>query len=133
MDNPRKDIRPPRPRLPMKWVAIWIFIILLILVAVQYQSKRQAGYYETNMAAIEQDIERNWVDIDASVLNGNRLEGRYRKKTEMPGVPDEKAGKKFAIYVNPNDKSSQEYLSQKGISYKPRNDFWTGSPWSKPR
>jgi len=118
MNNPQRDVKPLRPKVPMKWLLIWGFIIFIVLVAVQLQSHRKSALYNPSQLDIEQDLNKGWIDIKKTVWKGSKLEGRYRAE-----IPDQlKAGKKFVIDV-PDEEGFKKILRESGINYRHRSDF----------
>jgi cell division protease FtsH len=119
MNEPQKNTKSPRPKIPMKWVLIWLFIIFGVLVLLQVQNSRQGGTVPVSQSDIVSDLESGYIDIQKTVLKGTTLEGKY-----LDNIPDQtKAGKKFAIDAPTGDWFSELVVNKYGITYRHQSDF----------
>ena len=127
MDDFKKDKRPFKPRVGMRWPLIWVGILLALLYVAFWVQTRETPY-KPDTSEIRKDIEENLVRTDGKykpVFKGDTLTGYYITNDAKFGEKaSEKSGKKFTITIPESDKDLIAFISQNLGVYYQKESVW---------
>lgn len=102
MNNPRKDKKPLRPKIPRKSIIIWVFLGIMAVVAAQLRYSNIRSVYKGNLPELMDDIENK--RIEQATRKGDTLKGKYKPGVYKTNKKGERARyDEFVVRIQPDD------------------------------
>ncbi len=127
MNGSKRDMKPTKPKVPMRWSVIWIIIILVTLVVISMYSHRAKQIVNLDVTEFQQDLAAGKIVIDSEEKRmrkkGPVISGWYMEKPEL----GDKSGKKFVVRLDTEPSEDfKQLLESSHIIHVPENT-WLGN------